>query len=196
MTNTTPAVAASIESLRAAVSGAVALPGEPGYELATPWNVAVPVRPHAVVAVESADDVAAAVRYAADHGLKVAVQRTGHGAVPLGDDVLLVHTGRLTECAIDPDARTARLGAGVVWQDVIDAATPHGLAPLAGSSTTVGVAGFLTGGGIGRLSCAALSAATASRLADRSGSASRTGNAASCASESVIASTGLARMSK
>ncbi|MCK8671718.1 FAD-binding oxidoreductase [Rhodococcus sp. HM1] len=151
MTNTTPAVAASIESLRAAVSGAVALPGEPGYELATPWNVAVPVRPHAVVEVESADDVAAAVRYAADHGLKVAVQRTGHGAVPLGDDVLLVHTGRLTECAIDPDARTARLGAGLVWQDVIDAATPHGLAPLAGSSTTVGVAGFLTGGGIGPL---------------------------------------------
>jgi hypothetical protein len=149
MTPTTPAIAASIDSLRSAVSGPVALPGEPGYELATPWNVAVPVRPYAVVAADNAADIAATVRFAAEHGLKVAVQRTGHGAVPLGDDVLLVHTGRLTECAIDPDTRTARIGAGLVWQDVIDAATPHGLAPLAGSSTTVGVAGFLTGGGIG-----------------------------------------------
>lgn len=149
MIPTTPAIAASIESLRAAVSGAVALPGEPGYELATPWNAAVPVRPYAVVAVDNAADIAATVRFAVKHGLKVAVQRTGHGAVPLGDDVLLVHTGRLTECVIDPEARTARIGAGLVWQDVIDAATPHGLAPLAGSSTTVGVAGFLTGGGIG-----------------------------------------------
>ncbi len=40
-------------------------------------------------------------------------------------------------------------GAGLVWQDVVDAAAPHGLSPLTGSSTTVGVAGFLTGGGIG-----------------------------------------------
>lgn len=149
MTPTTRAIDTPIERLRTTVSGTVALPGEPGYELAVPWNVAVPVRPYAVVAVEDAADIAATVRFAADHGLKVAVQRTGHGAVPLGDDVLLVHTGRLTECAVDPDARTARIGAGLVWQDVVDAAAPHGLSPLTGSSTTVGVAGFLTGGGIG-----------------------------------------------
>ena len=68
---------------------------------------------------------------------------------PLGSDVLLVHTGRLTECVVDPENRTARIGAGLIWQDVIDAAAPHGLAPLAGSSPAVGVAGFLTGAGIG-----------------------------------------------
>jgi hypothetical protein len=80
------------------------------------------------------------------------VQRTGHGAVPLdGDDVLLLPTGALDECAVDVAGRTARVGAGVVWQEVLDAATPHGLAPLVGSAPGVGVVGFLTGGGIGPL---------------------------------------------
>lgn len=142
---------AEIESLRPLLAGSVALPGEPGYELATPWNLSIPVTPRAVVAVADAHDVAATVRFAAEHGLRVAVQRTGHGAVALDGDVLLVHTGQLDECVVDPGARTARVGAGAIWQDVLDVAAPHGLAPLAGSSATVGVAGFLTGAGIGPL---------------------------------------------
>ncbi|WP_433604678.1 FAD-binding oxidoreductase [Prescottella agglutinans] len=147
----TPVSDETIASLRACLTGSVALPGEPGYELTTPWNLAVPVTPRAVVAASNADDVTATVRFAAQHGLRVAVQRTGHGAVAVSGDVLLVHTGRLNECVVDPDARTARIGAGVIWQDVLDAAAPHGLAPLTGSSGTVGVAGFLTGAGIGPL---------------------------------------------
>ena len=57
----------------------------------------------------------------------------------------------MTGCDVDPDARVARIGAGATWQQVLDAATPHGLAPLCGSSPGVGVVGFLTGGGIGPL---------------------------------------------
>jgi hypothetical protein len=144
-----------LEPLRALLSGSLALPGEPGYELATPWNVAVPVLPLVVVLPESAEDIAAAVRFAGTAGLRVAVTRTGHGAIPLdaaaGSDVLLVHTGRLDECTVHVDERWARVGAGVIWQQVIDGATPHGLAPLAGSAPGVGVVGFLTGGGLGPL---------------------------------------------
>ncbi|MFM1722003.1 FAD-binding oxidoreductase [Rhodococcus sp. PAM 2766] len=147
----TPTIDAAIESLRPRLTGSVAVPGEPGYELATPWNLSIPVTPRAVVAVADADDVAVTVRFAAEHGLRVAVQRTGHGAVPLDGDVLLVHTARLNECVVDPDSRTARVESGAIWQDVLAAAAPHGLAPLAGSSATVGVAGFLTGAGIGPL---------------------------------------------
>ena len=62
------------------------------------------------------------------------------------------HTGRLQECAVDPATRSARFGAGVTWQQVLDAATPHGLAAVCGSSVNVGATGFLTGGGIGPLS--------------------------------------------
>jgi hypothetical protein len=147
MNTTTPHLAA----LRDQLSGTLATPGEPGYELAEPWNRAVPVQPAAVVAVGSDDDVGLAVRFATDHGLRVAVQATGHGALPVGDDVLLVHTGMLDECAVDPERRVAKVGAGVVWQRVLDAAAPHGLTPLTGSAPHVGVVGYLTGGGIGPL---------------------------------------------
>jgi FAD/FMN-containing dehydrogenase len=140
-----------LDLLRGRLTGELAGPGEPGYELATPWNVAVPVTPAAVVLAGSADDVAETVRFAAGRDLRVAVQRTGHGALPIGDDVLLVHTGRLDEVTVDATARTARVGAGAIGQQVLDAAAPHGLAPLAGSAPGVGVVGFLTGGGIGPL---------------------------------------------
>ena len=146
-----PTIHADLNSLRSELAGTLAISGEPGYELATPWNVAVPVRPRAVVEVHDARDVVSTVRYAARTGLRVAVGRTGHGAVPIEGDVLFVHTGRLNSCVVDAEARTARLGAGVIWQDVLDAAAPHGLAPLCGSSTAVGVVGFLTGAGIGPL---------------------------------------------
>lgn len=147
-----PTTDATIRTLADRLAGDVHLPADDGYAVGTPWNVAVPRSPRAVIAVASADDVAETVRFAAAHGLRVAVQRTGHGAVPLdGDDVLLVHTALLDACTVDIPSRTARVGAGVVWQDVLDAATPHGLAPLVGSSPHVSVAGFLTGGGIGPL---------------------------------------------
>ncbi|MBY6675447.1 FAD-binding oxidoreductase [Rhodococcus sp. BP-332] len=136
-------------SLAAALTGTLSRPGEPGYERSVPWNVAVPVDPVAVVAAATADDVAATVRAAREAGLRVAVQATGHGAVRIGPDTILVLTGDLDELTIDPDTRVARLGAGVRWQQVLDAGAPSGSAPLCGSSPNTGVTGFLTGGGIG-----------------------------------------------
>lgn len=133
------------------VSALVALPGEPGYERCTPWNVAVSVRPAAVVFATSPHHVAEAVRFAAAHELRVTVQATGHGAIPVGADALLVQTSAMTDCVVDIQARTARVGAGARWQHVLDAAAPHGLAPLCGSSPGVGVVGFLTGAGAGPL---------------------------------------------
>jgi FAD/FMN-containing dehydrogenase len=148
----TPVADDALVALRSCLHGTLALPGEPGYELATPWNVAVPVAPRAVIAAAGPGDVAEVVRAANALGMRVAVQRTGHGAVGTGgDDVLLVHTGRMDAVEVDAASRTARVGAGAIWQQVVDAGAPHGLAPLVGSSPTVGVSGFLTGGGIGPL---------------------------------------------
>ncbi|MEU2347283.1 FAD-binding oxidoreductase [Modestobacter sp. NPDC049651] len=140
-----------LDELAAELTGELARPGDPGYAAATPWNVAVPRAPRAVVLAADDRDVARTVRFAARHGLQVAVHATGHGAVPLPDDVLLLHTGRLDECTVHPAGRWARVGAGVRWGTVIEAAAPHGLAPLAGSAPHVGVVGYLTGGGVGPL---------------------------------------------
>ena len=142
---------AEFTELRSLIGGTVALPADPAYARCAPWNVAVVVEPAAVVFARSARDVAETVRFAASAGYTVAVAATGHGALPVGPDTILVHTGEMTGCDVDPDARAARIGAGVRWQQVLDAATPYGLAPLCGSSPGVGVVGFLTGGGIGPL---------------------------------------------
>jgi hypothetical protein len=144
-------VRSRLDGLRDVVAAPVALPGERVYERATPWNVAATIAPAAVVLVTSAADVAAVTRFAAERGFRVAVQATGHGAVGVGDDTILVLTAGLRGCVIDIDERTARVGAGVTWQQVIDAAVPQGLAPLCGSAPGVGVVGYLTGGGIGPL---------------------------------------------
>ncbi|GAA2355941.1 FAD-binding oxidoreductase [Dactylosporangium salmoneum] len=137
------------DQLRRRLTGAVALPGDPRYaQLSTPWNVAVSATPAAVVEARNAQDVIEAVRFAAEAGLPVAVQATGHGIADALDGALLVHTGRLDECVVHPDG-WARVGAGVRWQQVLDAAAPHGLAPLCGSAPNVGVVGYTTGGGIG-----------------------------------------------
>ena len=131
------------------LSGRLLLPGDPDTAAAvTPWNVAQPVRPAAVVQALTAQDVVEAVRFAAEHGLAVAVQATGHGIAAAHDGAVLVLTAGLDECTVHADG-WARVGAGVKWARVLEAAAPHGLAPLSGSSSDVGVVGFLTGGGVG-----------------------------------------------
>ncbi|MGW3959043.1 FAD-binding oxidoreductase [Amycolatopsis sp. NPDC005003] len=124
-------------------------PGQDGYaEEAAGFQTSVPTAPAAVVAAESAEDVVAAVRHAAEHGLSVAVQATGHG-LTAGTDGVLISTRRMTGVEIDAGARTARVEAGARWEAVIGAAGEHGLAPLSGSSPDVGVVGYTLSGGFG-----------------------------------------------
>jgi FAD/FMN-containing dehydrogenase len=149
-----PAPSLPAQALRGLCNGAVHLPGDPGYDLARmPWNVAVDQRPAAVAVPRTAAEAADVVAAAARAGLRVAPQSTGHGAGPLAegslDDVVVVRTSALTDVTVDPEARTARVGGGVLWQQVVEAAAPHGLAALHGSSPDVAVAGYTLGGGIG-----------------------------------------------
>ena len=148
---TTDVARDELVDLREHVAAPVSLPGEAGYERCTPWNVAADVRPAAVVLATSAYDVAQTVRFAAARGLQVTVQSTGHGATGVGPDTIMIVTSGMKSCAVDALNRTAWLGAGVRWQQVLDAACPFGLAPVLGSAPGVGVVGFLTGGGIGPL---------------------------------------------
>ena len=155
MTITTddPFTPGQLASLRSACHGAVSVPGEDHYqeEVAT-WNLAVRLRPALVVGARTADDVVAAVRWAARLGLAVGVNATGHGAVPNADGALLINTRRLSRITIDPGHATATVGAGARMGDVTAAAARYGLAPVQGSSGSAGAAGFTLGGGLGVLS--------------------------------------------
>jgi hypothetical protein len=142
------------DTLRADVTGQVFIPGEPGYDRARrAWMLTADQRPAMVVEAASTADVAAAVRFARSHGLRIAPQGTGHGAAPLEplESALLLRTSRLRGVRIDPGTQTARADAGALWQDVALPAGDHGLAPLAGNSPDVGVTGYTLGGGLGWL---------------------------------------------
>ena len=139
-------------SLRGLCGGAVHLPGDSGYDAARmPWNVAVQQHPAAVAYPASAEEVVEVVRAATAAGLRVAAQGTGHNAGPLGalGDAVLVRTSAMRDVEVDAEARTARVGAGALWIDVVDAVAPYGLAALHGSSPDVGVVGYSLGGGMG-----------------------------------------------
>ena len=145
----------ALAALRRAIAGAIVAPGDRGWDEArVAWNLAVDPCPALVALPSSARDVAAVVAYAAEQGLQVAPQGTGHNAGPLGslEDTILLKTERLREVTIDPVERTARVGAGVLWAEVTGPASEHGLAPLACSSPDVSVVGYTVGGGLSWLS--------------------------------------------
>jgi hypothetical protein len=133
------------------IAGRVATPNDSDWDEArAAWNLAADQRPSAVAFVESAEDAARTVRFAAEHDLRVAGQATGHGAVALGSlaDTILIKTERMRKVEVDPQARTARVEAGVLVLELSEAAGAHGLSSLPGSSPDVGVAGYTLGGGL------------------------------------------------
>jgi hypothetical protein len=125
--------------------------GDDGWDAArAAWNLVADQRPAAVAFPETADDVVAIVEHARERGLRVAPQGTGHNATAIAslDRTVLVKTSRMREVVVDPSVRTARIGAGAVWEDVVTAAHEHGLAALSGSSPDVGAVGYTLGGGV------------------------------------------------
>lgn len=139
-------------ALRARLGGLVFLPEDAGYDRArTPWNLAVDQRPAAVAVPSGAADVVEVIRAAADLGLKVVPQSTGHSAAPLAGRVegtLLLRMTGTSEVVIDPGPRTARVIGATTWQRVAEAASVYGLAAMHGSGPDVGVAGYTLGGGL------------------------------------------------
>ena len=137
--------------LASMLEGKIVIPQHARFDEARQaWNLAVDQRPAAVVFPESTEDVAAAILFAREFGQQVAAQGTGHNAGPLGslEDTILLKTERMRRVTIDPVARTARVEAGALWLEVVEAAAQYGLAALAGSSPDVGVVGYTLGGGV------------------------------------------------
>jgi hypothetical protein len=154
MTTSTQSTALSsrhVDALRSRVNGQVFVPGDDGYDAARQtWNAATfDQRPAIVVMPSVAEEVASAVGFAREHDLPVAVQGGGHGHPHPANDALLVNFAGMNRVQIA--GGTARVEAGARMRDVIAAAHPRGLAPLNGFAGTVGVSGYLLGGGIGWL---------------------------------------------
>ncbi|QKW10732.1 FAD-binding oxidoreductase [Streptomyces sp. NA04227] len=115
------------------------------------FQVGLALRPEQVWQARTAEDVVAAVAYAAREGLPVGVQATGHGLPDAAEGGVLISTRRMNGVEIDAEAATAVVRAGTLWGEVVEAAAPHGLAPLNGSSPGVGAVSYTLAGGLGIL---------------------------------------------
>src|ERR1700760_2292844 len=141
---------AALEALGQRLPGEVFVPG-PDAPAPGAFNATLTQTPELVVTPADEQDIGAVVGFAREHGLRIAPQRTGHNAAPLGalDGTILLRTDRLCGAEIDPARRPARVRAGSTWQDVLPAASELGLAALHGSAPNVSVAGYTLGGGVG-----------------------------------------------
>ncbi len=145
-------MSAALDALRSSLDGRLVGPEEDRWDASRQaWNLTVDQSPAAVALVESADDILGVVTAAAEHGLGVAAQGTGHGASARGDiaDCVLLKTERMRGVEIDTGSSIARVQAGAQWKDLTPAAADEGLAALSGSAGDVGVVGYSVGGGIG-----------------------------------------------
>jgi FAD/FMN-containing dehydrogenase len=143
-----------LDLLRSALSGAVIVPGDPGYDTARAlWNGDFDRRPALIACCRSSVDVVAALAFGRDNGLEISVRGGAHSftGASAGDDGLMIHLGGMDTVEIDPQARRARVGGGATWADVDAAAQAHGLAVTGGVISHTGVGGLTLGGGMGWL---------------------------------------------
>jgi hypothetical protein len=144
-----PVLPEDAAALVAAVAGSVLLPGDAGYDdERAVFNLNHELVPAVIVVAESAADVQAAVAFAAGQHRPVLVKTTGHQMVGPAHGAVMIATHRMNDVAIDAVGRTARVGAGAIWAEVIEKAAKDGLAPLSGATPTVGVSGYTLGGGL------------------------------------------------
>jgi len=143
-----------VASLRDLIRGEVVDPDHSDYEDARQvFNAAVNGRPAAIVRAADADDVAAAVKVAGEHGLAVAARGGRHSFAGLsaGHGAVVIDTRALDSIELDPESRTAWAGAGVLAGDYTKLAGEHGLATGFGDTGEVGITGLTLGGGLGYL---------------------------------------------
>lgn len=145
----------TVEQLREQVRGETITAEDPAYEEARRvYNAMIDRRPSVIVRCAGADDVVAAVNFARETGLDLAVRGGSHSVPGFGtaDDAVVIDLSRMQAVEVDPGARTARGQGGATWGAFNDATHAHGLATTGGIISTTGIGGLTLGGGIGYLS--------------------------------------------
>ena len=140
--------------LAATIRGNVLTATDASYDEARRlWNGVIDKRPALIVRCLSAEDVVAAVGFARDHQLLLAVRGGGHNVAgnAVVDGGLVIDLSPMKRIRVDPERRTARVEPGVTLGELDGATQVFGLATPLGVVTRTGIAGLTLGGGMGWL---------------------------------------------
>jgi FAD/FMN-containing dehydrogenase len=140
--------------LRRSLRGELLLPTSSGYDPARRiWNGAIDRHPACIARCMGVADVIAAVRFAREHELEIAIRGGGHNVAGTGvcDDGMVIDLSAMRGVWIDPGGLTARVQGGALWGDVDQETQAYGLATTGGIIGHTGVAGLTLGGGLGFL---------------------------------------------
>src|SRR5262245_61026573 len=146
--------AATLESLRAGFRGPLIQPADPDYDDARAiWNAMIDRRPALIARCTGTADVVAAVRFARQEGLPVAVRGGAHSAAgkAVVDDGMVIDLSLMKGVHVDAASKTVRAEGGATWGDFDHETQLFGLAAPGGVISTTGIAGLTLGGGFGWL---------------------------------------------
>ena len=144
----------AVQALAATMRGPLIKRGEPGYDEArTIYNAMIDKHPALIAQCATVADVIAAVNFARDNDVIVAIRGGGHNGPGLGlvDDGLVIDLSAMNGVRVDPEALTARVEGGALLGDLHHATNAFGLATPSGIISTTGVGGITLGGGLGHL---------------------------------------------
>jgi FAD/FMN-containing dehydrogenase len=147
------ATAADVD-LGSAFTGDPIAPGHPDYDEARRvFNAMIDRRPELIARCRTASDVVAAIGYARERDLPLAVRGGGHGVVGYAvcDGGVVIDLSPMREIEVDAAARTVRAAGGVLWAELDRATQAFGLATTGGRISTTGIAGLTLGSGSGWL---------------------------------------------
>jgi FAD/FMN-containing dehydrogenase len=146
-----PLATISFAPLAEHLDGELITPDRPGYESARRvWNGMIDKHPALIARCAGADDVAAAVRFAAEHELPLAVRGGGHNVAGTAvvDDGIVIDLSLMRAVRVDASRRTVHVQGGATWADVDRVTAPLGLATPGGIVSETGVAGLALSGGV------------------------------------------------
>ena len=141
-----------VNRLARGLHGRLIRPGDDDYERARQvWARMVDRRPALIARCADREDVTAAIKFARECDLRVAVRSGGHSSYGTCDGGLVIDLTMMKQVEVDSTNRLARADAGLTSGELDTATSLYGMAVPLGECPTTGIGGVTLGGGIGYL---------------------------------------------
>ncbi|GAA4896900.1 FAD-binding oxidoreductase [Ferrimonas pelagia] len=143
-----------ISEFRSVLAGPVFTPDNDAYNAVRQlWNATADKHPALIVQCWDRGDVIAALKFARQHQLEIAVRGAGHNIAGNAscDGGLMIDLSNMQGIELDQAAERVYVQPGVILEQLDAATQAHGLAVPIGINSTTGIAGLTLGGGFGWL---------------------------------------------